>query len=133
MEWHGPSLSSGLPTYGFRLWLHRKFTSLPLEESPFVRQLHFGHNVFQHKCFTAIHKHYTFEQWVDFGNNNKDVLGFVAASSGTSDSDWDKLQKVLGQFPEVRSNSTKVYLLCLIKKTALYFAMIGCNITEEKS
>ncbi|XP_045135888.1 GMP reductase 2-like isoform X1 [Portunus trituberculatus] len=56
----------------------------------------------KHKCFTAIHKHYTFEQWVDFGNNNKDVLGFVAASSGTSDSDWDKLQKVLGQFPEIK-------------------------------
>lgn len=56
----------------------------------------------KHKCFTAIHKHYTIEDWVDFGNNNKDVLGFVAASAGTSESDWDKLQKILGQFPEIK-------------------------------
>ncbi|XP_050716743.1 GMP reductase 2-like [Eriocheir sinensis] len=56
----------------------------------------------KHKCFTTIHKHYSLEDWKEFGENNKDVLGFVAASSGTSDADWDRLQKVLATMPEIK-------------------------------
>lgn len=56
----------------------------------------------KHKCFTAIHKHYSIEEWIEFKNNHQDVLGFVAVSSGTSDSDWDRLQQILGQNPELK-------------------------------
>lgn len=57
--------------------------------------------LFQHKCFTTIHKHYSIDEWKEFGENNKSTLNYVAASSGISDSDWERLQQILAAFSEV--------------------------------
>lgn len=59
-------------------------------------------NLLQHKCFTTIHKHYSVEEWKEFGEKNKDVLDFVAVSSGISSADWERLQQILALFCEVR-------------------------------
>ncbi|XP_071539876.1 GMP reductase 2-like isoform X2 [Panulirus ornatus] len=56
----------------------------------------------KHKCFTTIHKHYSVEEWKEFGEKNKDTLAFVAASSGTSSADWDRLQQILALFCEIK-------------------------------
>ena len=56
---------------------------------------------FQQKCFTAIHKHYSVDDWMEFADKNPSTLDFVAASSGTSDNDFNKLQQILNQIPAV--------------------------------
>lgn len=46
------------------------------------------------RFITAIHKHYTVEEWVDFGNKFPDALPHVAVSSGTSEADFEKLKDI---------------------------------------
>jgi GMP reductase len=59
----------------------------------------------KHKLMTAIHKHYTVQEWVDFAKNNKEILPYVAASSGTSDDDFKKLCEIVDE--------TKIPTICL--------------------
>ncbi|XP_064094037.1 GMP reductase 2-like [Macrobrachium nipponense] len=56
----------------------------------------------KHKCFTTVHKHYSIDEWKQFGENNPDVLEFVAASSGISASDWERLQQILSALPNIK-------------------------------
>ncbi|XP_067837616.1 GMP reductase 2-like isoform X1 [Heptranchias perlo] len=52
--------------------------------------------------FTAIHKHYTLEQWKEFAVSNPDCLPNVAASSGMGPNDFEKLTEILELFSGVR-------------------------------
>uniref|UniRef100_UPI00398ECEFC GMP reductase 2 n=1 Tax=Pristiophorus japonicus TaxID=55135 RepID=UPI00398ECEFC len=52
--------------------------------------------------FTAIHKHYTVEQWKQFAVSNPECLQSVAASSGTGPNDFKNLTAILELLPEVR-------------------------------
>ncbi|CAG2103929.1 unnamed protein product [Medioppia subpectinata] len=56
----------------------------------------------KHNCFTAIHKHYTIEEWTDFAAKNPSVLRNVAVSSGTGSGDFDKLKDILKNIPDVK-------------------------------
>lgn len=47
------------------------------------------------KLFTCIHKHYTVEEWSAWAEGHKDVLNYVAVSSGTSDADFAKVNAVM--------------------------------------
>jgi GMP reductase len=49
-----------------------------------------------HKLFTAIHKHYSPEQWNEFmtGKGNE-IAEYIAVSTGTSDADAEKLHIIL--------------------------------------
>ncbi|XP_006008138.1 GMP reductase 2 isoform X1 [Latimeria chalumnae] len=51
--------------------------------------------------FTAIHKHYTAEEWKEFAAQNPDCLQHVAASSGSGVTDFEKLCEILNAVPEV--------------------------------
>ena len=42
----------------------------------------------KYKCFTAVMKQYTFEQWEKFGTANPDALPFVAVSAGVSENEF---------------------------------------------
>mmetsp|Transcript_17132 Transcript_17132/g.20757 ORF Transcript_17132/g.20757 Transcript_17132/m.20757 type:complete len:368 (-) Transcript_17132:89-1192(-) len=55
----------------------------------------------EHKILVCIHKHYSVEQWKEFGANNKDVLPYVAISTGTSDTDLENVASVLASVPEI--------------------------------
>lgn len=56
---------------------------------------------------TAIHKHYTLEQWRDFVQQASiSVLNHVMVSSGTSETDFDKLKQIL-------SFSSQLKFICL--------------------
>ncbi|MCL4136800.1 UNVERIFIED_CONTAM: hypothetical protein GTU68_017214 [Idotea baltica] len=57
----------------------------------------------QHKCFTAIHKHYSVDDWLKFAESNPEVLDYVATSSGTSESDWQKLTQILEKIPKLKT------------------------------
>ncbi|KAM6453111.1 GMP reductase 2 isoform 1-T6 [Liasis olivaceus] len=51
--------------------------------------------------FTAIHKHYTLDEWKEFAAQNPDCLQNVAASTGTAD--LELLEQILEAVPQVRS------------------------------
>ncbi|KAF6130201.1 guanosine monophosphate reductase 2 [Phyllostomus discolor] len=50
--------------------------------------------------FTAVHKHYSLEQWKEFASQNPDCLKHLAASSGTGSSDFEQLEQILEAIPQ---------------------------------
>jgi GMP reductase len=50
----------------------------------------------QHDVMTAVHKHYSVEQWAAFVDSSDDkVLNNVMVSSGTSEQDFEKIQQIM--------------------------------------
>jgi GMP reductase len=49
----------------------------------------------QHEMLTAIHKHYSVEQWQTFLSNNVGITNNIMVSSGTSEGDFIKLKQVM--------------------------------------
>ena len=50
----------------------------------------------KHKLFTAIHKHYTVEEWIEFLKNApEDIVNYIAVSTGTGKKDSEHLKAVL--------------------------------------
>lgn len=56
---------------------------------------------FQHGLFTTVHKYYTPSEWKDFAEKNPDCLANMAASSGTSADDFERLSSVVSAVPEI--------------------------------
>lgn len=54
------------------------------------------------KILTAIHKHYSAEEWKNFAISNPEVLPFVAVSSGISQKDGKKLDEIIKAIPAVK-------------------------------
>ncbi|XP_022409199.1 GMP reductase 2 isoform X1 [Delphinapterus leucas] len=52
--------------------------------------------------FTAVHKHYSLEQWKEFASQNPDCLEHLAASSGTGSADFEQLGQILDAIPQVK-------------------------------
>ncbi|WP_334058201.1 GMP reductase [Polaribacter sp. P097] len=56
----------------------------------------------KHKLFTAIHKHYSIEDWRSFAKNSpKEILNNIAISTGTGKEDSIKVKQVLEEFPQI--------------------------------
>lgn len=55
------------------------------------------------KCLTALHKHYTVEEWKAWAETpgGKATLPYIAASTGILDKDMDKLANLLKAVPEI--------------------------------
>lgn len=51
--------------------------------------------------FTAVHKHYTLEDWKQFAKKSPDVLKNVAVSSGSSAEDYANMKEILAAIPQV--------------------------------
>lgn len=61
----------------------------------------------RHKMLTAVHKHYSEQEWADFLNtNDSDIYNHVMVSSGTSDADFEKLSAILNRHPQL-------YFICI--------------------
>ncbi|CAG2173817.1 unnamed protein product, partial [Oppiella nova] len=56
----------------------------------------------KHNCFTAIHKHYSLEEWMDFATNNPSVLKNVAVSSGSQSADFENMKLILKNIPDLK-------------------------------
>ncbi|XP_078097542.1 GMP reductase 1 isoform X2 [Mustelus asterias] len=52
--------------------------------------------------FTAIHKHYSPEDWKKFGASHPECLEHIAVSSGTGQADLDKLYMILETIPAIK-------------------------------
>lgn len=54
------------------------------------------------KIITAIHKHYSIEEWSAFlESRNEALYQYIAVSTGTGKSDADKLQLLLSRYPQL--------------------------------
>lgn len=49
-----------------------------------------------------MHKYYSVEDWKDFAEKNPEVLPHIAASSGTSEADYERLTQILEAVPGIR-------------------------------
>ena len=56
----------------------------------------------KHQLFTAIHKHYSIEEWKNFATNTTStVLQNIAVSTGTSSSDAEKVKTICNAIPQI--------------------------------
>ncbi|KAB0288306.1 GMP reductase [Vibrio fortis] len=56
----------------------------------------------EHEVMTAVHKHYTVEQWADFVKSaDKKTLNNVFVSTGTSDTDFEKTKEIMALSEEL--------------------------------
>ncbi|XP_063216165.1 GMP reductase 1-like [Bacillus rossius redtenbacheri] len=55
----------------------------------------------KHGLFTTIHKYYTVEDWKLFAESSPESLDHVAATSGTSQEDFERLSTILKEVPDV--------------------------------
>jgi GMP reductase len=84
----------------------------------------------EHKMLTAVHKHYTIEDWKDFINNhqeNSDIFNHVMVSTGTSESDFNKINTILNYEERLNficidiANGYSEHLATFVKRVRLAF------------
>ncbi len=57
----------------------------------------------KHKIFTAIHKHYSLEEWDEFiASLPPETIDYFAVSTGTGNPDSIKLAKILNKYPQIK-------------------------------
>jgi len=73
------------------------------------------------KCITAVHKHYSAEQWKEWAESpvGKEALPYVAVSTGILAKDLDKLGEVLTAVPELG-------MVCIDVANGYSQAFVGC-------
>jgi len=79
------------------------------------------------KCMTAIHKHYTVEQWKAWAaGTGKESLPYVAVSCGILEKDMIKLKEILTAIPEVA-------MICVDVANGYSEAFVNCirNVRKE--
>tara|TARA_R110002126_G_scaffold224174_3_gene369122 strand:- start:7672 stop:8709 length:1038 start_codon:yes stop_codon:yes gene_type:complete len=56
----------------------------------------------KHNLFTAIHKHYSLDEWRDFAKkSSENILRNIAVSTGTGTEDSGKVKTILAEFPQI--------------------------------
>lgn len=77
-----------------------------------------------HKIFTAIHKHYSLQEWKEFMEALKDdITDYIAVSTGTSTADSKKLAAIINQSPQLKficidvANGYSEHFVNFVKKT----------------
>uniref|UniRef100_A0A669PSD9 GMP reductase n=1 Tax=Phasianus colchicus TaxID=9054 RepID=A0A669PSD9_PHACC len=95
----------------------------------------------KHAMFTAIHKHYSLEEWKLFAANHPECLEHVAASSGSGKDDLDKLTSILKAIPPIRyicldvANGYSEHFVTFVKSVRALFPnhtiMAGNVVTGE--
>lgn len=78
----------------------------------------------QAEVFTAIHKHYTIEQWANFLATSADsIVNHIAVSTGTGPNDAEKLNHLLKQHPQLKficidvANGYSQHFVDFVKRT----------------
>lgn len=78
----------------------------------------------EHKIFTAIHKHYSIEEWKKFmQSTNNDLTDYIAVSTGTGTSDSKKLAAIFKESPQLKficidvANGYSEHFVNFVKKT----------------
>src|SRR5664279_1284296 len=76
------------------------------------------------KLFTAIHKHYSVEEWNEFlAKAPKGIENFIALSTGTGSQDFDKIARILNANPQLKylcidvANGYSEHFVSFVKQT----------------
>ena len=76
------------------------------------------------KLFTAIHKHYSVEEWNEFLTKApKGIENFIALSTGTGSQDFDKIARILSANPQLKylcidvANGYSEHFVSFVKQT----------------
>ena len=93
-----PIMASNMDTVG----TFEMATTLAKVEATFDLQSLIFFIKFQHGCFTCMHKFYSAEDYKQFAAANPETVKYVAASSGTGDGDWERLQAILAAVPDIK-------------------------------
>ncbi len=94
------------------------------------------------KIITAIHKHYTPEEWSAFLNSQPDsIYEYIALSTGTGKADEEKIKQIIGQHPKIEflcidvANGYSEHFVEFVKNTRRNFPnktiMAGNVVTGE--
>ncbi len=65
-------------------------------------------SLYKHKMMTAIHKYYSLEDWKTFrdavsvSETSLDIFNYIAVSSGSKEEDFQKLQDILQEIPQIQ-------------------------------
>ena len=80
------------------------------------------------KLFTAIHKHYTLEEWNQFlANAPKGIENYIAVSTGTGSQDFEKIIQLVQANPQLRficidvANGYSEHFVSFVKQTRKNF------------
>lgn len=80
------------------------------------------------QIFTAVHKHYSIDEWSTFLQNAPaGIENFVAISTGTSDKDFEKITKIITANPKLKficidvANGYSEHFVAFVKKTRKKF------------
>lgn len=99
----------------------------------------------KHKIITCVHKHYSVEEWSIFASSNPEAAAYVAASSGSSEADLEKLKLILLACPTVKmicldvANGYSEFFIETVRKARALFPehiiiagnVVTCEMTEE--
>lgn len=96
----------------------------------------------EHKIFTAVHKHYTIEQWGAFvDEKDAAVLDYVAVSTGTGEADFEKITTIFNKYKELKflcidvANGYSEHFVAFVKRARATFPdkiiMAGNVVTGE--
>lgn len=84
--------------------------------------------LFDKKLFTAIHKHYSLDEWHNFMTHApKGIENFIAVSSGTGSHDLEKIVQIISANPQLRficidvANGYSEHFVAFVKKTRTKF------------
>jgi len=76
------------------------------------------------KLFTAIHKHYSVDEWNDFlAKAPKGIENYIALSTGTGSQDFDKIARILSANPQLKylcidvANGYSEHFVSFVKQT----------------
>lgn len=59
--------------------------------------------LYNHKIFTAVHKHYTEEEWDSFMQKApQDIADYIAVSTGTGDRDFENVKRIMINHPQLK-------------------------------
>ena len=80
------------------------------------------------KIITAIHKHYSLEEWSDFLSNQPDsIYDFIALSTGIGSSDEEKIKNIVEKHPKINflcidvANGYSEHFVGFVKKVRAQF------------
>jgi GMP reductase len=81
------------------------------------------------EMFTAIHKHYTLEEWNSFISNTPEgIENFIAVSTGTGEKDLEKVEAIFNANPQLKficidvANGYSEHFVSFVKKARSLFA-----------
>ena len=81
----------------------QEYTGIPIMASNMdtVGGFEMAKALHKHSLFTTVHKHYSVEGWLNFANENEEVLSNLAISQGIGEADQEKVNAVISKVPQI--------------------------------